>query len=233
MLPNFQLAVGHLKSQLRNHPEIVEKAESLGNTYRGRRASMVFDAVAARRRRYEYVTKKLVPSYEEKARSYRLGDLANQAPTWVPLRKGEAKLMSDTAKALILYGQSNDLIDDETICANWACLPQHADEVQAVLALKGIGPATLEYLRMLCGADSIKIDSRVTDALAGLGIPVGWFTPEGLSQVARELAREVGCSLTTLDQLLWHVGVQPEGGKDNRVLREGPPQIRDVARGLG
>jgi hypothetical protein len=41
----------------------------------------------------------------------------------------------------------------------------------------------------------------------------------GRNGIARECLEEVGCSLTTLDQLRWHVGVQPEEEKPMGVLK--------------
>ena len=40
-------------------------------------------------------------------------------------------------------------------------------------SVSGIGAALMGYLRLLSGADSIKIDGRVTSRLRGLGFDLG------------------------------------------------------------
>jgi len=114
----------------------------------------VVDVVASRQRRYDtYVVPKLLPLYERKASSLSLLSLSLKSPKWLPLREGEADTMKMLAKALIDFGKSKELTDEEEIVKAWA-----EDEIasQGVLNIKGIGPALLQYLRMRSGADSLK-----------------------------------------------------------------------------
>jgi len=71
--------------------------------------------------------------------------------------------------------------------------------------LFGIGPALLEYLRMLCGTDGLKGNVRVIDGLTALELPMELFTAEGVLALAVQLSREIPRSLIELDQCLWHV----------------------------
>jgi len=105
------------------------------------------------------------------------------------------------AEALIDFGKSKELTDEEQIVKVWA-----EDEAasQEVLDIKGIGPVLLQYLRMRSGADSLKVDVRVIEELSGLGIPAHWFTSDGLLELCKEIAKEARCSLLELDQVLWH-----------------------------
>lgn len=65
-----------------------------------------------------------------------------------------------------------------------------------------VGPALFAYLRMRSGADALKPDVRVHDALEALG----WAVPRdaaALLTACEALADDVGMSRLTLDQLLW------------------------------
>lgn len=86
-------------------------------------------------------------------------------------------------------------------------------------AVKGIGIALFCYMRMRAGADAIKPDARVRQALQGLGfdLPAGEAT---LLVVASTLAQEVGISRLILDQLLWWAGNAPPGGRRDAVTAD-------------
>lgn len=204
-VPNCGDAAKEIKRALKENPSLKEKALEYGNVYAGQRGLMVVDVVASRQRRYEtYVVPKILPLYQLKARDLSLLSLSIKSPRWLPLRDGEADTMKLLAKTLLSYGKSLGFMDDETIVRRWA-----GDEVafQEVLAIKGIGPALLQYLRMRSGADSLKVDVRVVEELKKLGLPVHWFTPEGLLELCKEIAAEANCTLLELDQVLWHRSV--------------------------
>ena len=65
-----------------------------------------------------------------------------------------------------------------------------------------MGPALFAYLRMRCGADAIKPDLRVRDALNDLGFEVP-NDPHAILIVASSAAKELGTTKLALDQLLW------------------------------
>ena len=117
--------------------------------------------------------------------------------------------MSNVAKILLEFGSSKGIHDENKLCKAWAKLPSiHDDsgphlEVQKILNVKGVGPALLEYLRMLCGANTIKIDVRVTKGLSEAGVPVHLFNDAGLYEICRSTASELGLTMVELDQLLW------------------------------
>lgn len=202
-IPNWDEAVAVIQQALRTNPGIRLKASKVGNIYQSRRGLMVVDCVASRQRKYrEYVVPKLLPKYEARAKDLSLKSLAAKSPSWLPLRGGEAMTMKNVAKQLLQYGESVGLRDEEEICVNWAT---DFKAIEELAQIKGIGPALLQYLRMLCGADSLKVDIRVLDSLAKTGLPVDWFTPNGVLALCKELAREANCSLIELDQVLWHI----------------------------
>ena len=164
---------------------------------------MVVDVVGSMRRKYkEYVVPKLLPSYVEKAKDLSLATLANTPPVWMKLKTGEAGVMSLVARELIAHGKRNGLSSEEDICRHWATAGNYGPEV---IDIKGIGPALHEYLRMHCGADTLKVDVRVINGLVSLGINANLFTSDGLLEVCEAIAKDVGCSLTELDQILWHL----------------------------
>ena len=202
-IPNWNEAVSAVRECLRENPNLSRKAKEYGNIYRGKRGLMVVDVVASRQRRYDtYVVPKILPLYESKARNLSLLSLSLKSPKWLPLRDGEADTMKSLAKALIDFGKSKKLTDEEEIVKEWA---EDEDAHQVALDIKGIGPALLQYLRMRSGADSLKGDVRVIEGLKGFGIPVHWFTAAGLLECCRDIAKESKCSLLELDQVLWHL----------------------------
>ena len=201
-IPNWHSAVSQVKSILYSNLKIKEDARNYGTLYQGKRGLMVVDVVASRQRKYsEYVLPKLLPVYQTKAKDLSLMSLSAKAPTWMPLRTGEAEVMQLIAQRLREYGKSKGIYEEDALCLAWA-----EDELAHVdiLNIKGIGPALLQYLRMRSGANSLKVDVRVIEALKKFGLPVEWFSPEGLLQLCTELATECNCSLLELDQALWH-----------------------------
>ena len=208
-LASWDQAVSTIRAGLDNNPEIRAKAGNLAKTYVGKRGLMVVDVVGSMRRKYvEYVVPKLLPSYVERAQDLSLTSLANTPPVWMKLKTGEAEVMSKVAKELLSHGRRNNLISDDEICRHWATSGNYGTEV---IDIKGIGPALHEYLRMLCGADTLKVDVRVINGLIGLGIDATLFTSDGLLEVCKAISQDVGCSLIELDQILWHLF----GNKDN------------------
>ena len=201
-IPNGSEAVSAVRECLRKNPNLSLKAKEYGNIYRGKRGLMVVDVVASRQRRYDtYVVPKILPLYESKANNLSLLSLSLKSPKWLPLRDGEADTMKLLAKALIDFGKSKKLSDEEDIVKEWA---EDEDASQEVLDIKGIGPALLQYLRMRSGADSLKVDVRVIEELSKIGLPAHWFTTDGLLELCKEIAEEAKCSLLELDQVLWH-----------------------------
>ncbi len=203
VIANWETAVRTIRTGLEDNPDIRSKAGLLAGTYVGKRGLMVVDVVGSMRRKYkEYVVPKLLPSYVEKAKDLSLATLANTPPVWMKLKTGEAGVMSLVARELIAHGKRNALGSDEDICKHWAMSGNYGREV---IDIKGIGPALHEYLRMLCGADTLKVDVRVINGLVGLGINANLFTSDGLLEVCNAIAKDVGCTLIELDQIIWHL----------------------------
>ncbi len=185
------------------YPEVKIAADQLPKTYIGKRGLMVVDVVASRQRKYdEYVKPKLLPTYVAEANDLSLATLAHKAPTWMKLREGEALVMKNVAEQIIGYSKISKASNEDDLCKMWA-----DDKIfsSQVLDIKGIGPALYQYLRMLCGADSLKSDLRVKLGLKKLGLPVDWFTDEGVLALCEMLAEEVQCTLVELDQCLYQV----------------------------
>lgn len=200
-IPNWSKVVKTVQLTLKRNPDLIEVANQLSHKYQDRRGLMIVDCVTSRQRKYdEYVVKKLLPLYESKAKNLSVKALSERAPEWMPLRDGEAQTMKLVAKRLLKYGEGRSK-DENVICKLWAeDLSAHAD----VLDVKGIGPALLQYLRMLSGANTLKVDVRIIDELRKMGIPVNWFTTDGLLRLCENLAADAGCTLVELDQVLWH-----------------------------
>ena len=202
-IPGWSLAVSRLQEVLQQNPEISEKATGLAGLYDNRRGTMVVDVISSRQRNYhKRVLPILIPMYEAKATDSSLRTLANYSPSWMPLRNGEAETMSLVAQQLLNYGLQRRITNENEISHIWSSDTEAGKEL---LVIKGVGPALLQYLRMLCGANTIKIDLRVIRGLGLLGIPVTWFTADGLLELCSELSKDTGCSLLELDQVLFHI----------------------------
>jgi hypothetical protein len=202
-IANWDKAVRTIRTGLDANPEIRSKAGKLAGTYVGKRGLMVVDVVGSMRRKYDaYVLPKLLPSYVEQAADLSLATLAKTPPVWMKLKTGEANVMSQVAKELVAHGKRNLIVSDDEICKHWATSGNYGLEI---IDIKGIGPALHEYLRMLCGADTLKVDVRVINGLKGLGINADLFTADGLLEVCKALAADIGCTLIELDQILWHL----------------------------
>ena len=202
-IANWDKAVNTIRKGLETNPDIRSKAILLAETYVGKRGLMVIDVVGSMRRKYkEYVVPKLLPSYAEMAADLSLATLAKTPPVWMKLKSGEANVMSQVAKELVAHGKRNSLASEDEICKHWATAGNYGSEI---IDIKGIGPALHEYLRMLCGADTLKVDVRVINGLVGLGINANLFTSDGLLEVCKAIDEDVGCTLIELDQILWHL----------------------------
>lgn len=202
-IPGWSKAVSDIRSTLDKNPELATKARNLAHLYADKRGIMIVDVVASRQRRYtSYVVPKILPLYEAKAKDLSIASLAAQAPSWLPLRHGEAETMQSVANALLSFGIKNKITDENELSKKWAM-----DEIAAseILDIHGIGPALMQYMRMLCGADSLKVDVRVQNSLEAVGLPVSWFTADGVLSLCKQLSKDIGCSLLELDQALWHV----------------------------
>lgn len=202
-IENWNSALSLLRRTIAEHPELKERANELPILYRDKRGLMVVDVVASRQRRYEsYVVPKLLPQYEMKAKDLSLKALAETSPIWLPLKDQEAQTMSEVAKRILDFGERCNIADENEMANSWAKDQQAVEDMKNVF---GIGPALLEYMRMLCGADSLKVDVRVIKGLRVLGLPTDLFTADGVLTLAVQLSREIPCSLVELDQCLWHI----------------------------
>lgn len=202
-IENWNTAIAQIRKTIQAHPEISQRALNLPKLYEGKRGLMVVDVVASRQRRYEsYVVPKLLPQYEAQAKDLTLKALAENVPTWLPLKDREAATMSEVARRILVFGESKGMADENELALAWATDPSEVEEMKSVF---GIGPALLEYLRMLCGADSLKVDVRVINGLSAVGLPTDLFTADGVLALAVQLSREIPCSLVELDQCLWHI----------------------------
>jgi hypothetical protein len=202
-IPGKENAINEIRKVLVNYPDVKIAARQLPRLYIGQRGLMVVDVVASRQRKYEeYVKPKLLPTYVGRAKDLSLASLADKAPTWMKLRVGEALVMKQVAQQIIKYSKNISGTGEDELCKAWAEDKAYSSQV---LEIKGIGPALYQYLRMLCGADSLKSDLRVKRGLQKLGLPIHWFSDEGVLELCMVLANEIGCTLVELDQCLYKV----------------------------
>lgn len=183
-----------------------DRASRYGQTYQGRRAAMVFDVVASAQRKYTSHVLPMVTRFEQTDSAVSLVTLAERGvPESLGLREREPATIRGVAAGLVAFALEHNL-DEESgikVWAEYADAFKHAPKLDPYVgAVSGIGPALFAYLRMRCGADAIKPDSRVGNVLAALGFP---HTSDEHSRLvlAEAVAQAAGIGLLELDQLLW------------------------------
>jgi hypothetical protein len=200
VLPIWPHLIDWVKRNLASGSAIAQATE-LQRRYRHRRGLMVLDVVASRQRRYEsHVVPHYLNKYESEVEDLGLEALKSNSLNFLKLRQGEA----ETMKSLAAYLLSFDGEGDEKKVANFAKRSLDSSVRASAISINGIGEVLYEYLKILSGADSIKIDSRVRQSLGTLGIPESDFSDSGLFKICLEIARESNCRLVDLDQLLWN-----------------------------
>ena len=206
-LPQWADAITRLRGLLDRHgAEAREQAAGYVAQYQGKRASMVFDVVASRQRRYETRVLPMVEAFTHSPAAVSLRTLAHEGPgSGHGLRSGEGATMQAVAAGLVKFAAEHDLDDDDGARA-WAdsAAPfEHAPKLEPYVgATNGIGPALFAYLRMRSGADALKPDLRVRESLNRLGFGVP-NDEHAILIVAHAAAADLGISRLVLDQLLW------------------------------
>lgn len=200
MIDNFSPAIEAIRERLDN-PQVNAEAARIHNLYRGRRGLMVVDVVASRQRRYKSaVVERILPAYQAATGDLGLDWLSQNEPVFLKLRTGEAKTMQQLAQFLKSFSSGPD---DELTNQNFVRVSNKPGVRYRGISISGIGPVLYEYLRLLAGADTIKIDSRVRSSLRAVGIPQHLFSDEGLLELCEGIRVKLGCSLVELDQALW------------------------------
>ncbi len=119
--------------------------------------------------------------------------------------------MQGVAAGLLRYCQQHGTAEEEGV-GRWATSAapfEHAPKLKPYVgSVKGMGPALLAYLCMRCGADAIKPDLRVRDALNRLGFQVP-NDEHAILVVAHAAAEHLNVSRLVLDQLLWWPAADP------------------------
>ncbi len=187
--------------------EAVTTAASFARRYEGRRASMVFDVVASRQRKYEQRVLPLVQLFEATYGTVSLRQFSEGGPyRGLSLRAPEWDTALGVARALADFCDAHNVEDDAGVAA-WA----HATEPVRLAprldpyagAVKGIRLALFAYLRMRSGADGLKPDGRLRARFRALGFPPSPGDDVGLVLLGEAAAEELAISRLVLDQLLW------------------------------
>lgn len=120
------------------------------------------------------------------------------------MKRSESGTVLGVATALLEFCGPEE--DENAACLAWAeqnAGMEHASRADPrVGRVSGIGLALFCYLRMRSGADGVKPDGRVRQALKELGLPSS-RDPHAILTVAQCAAAELGMAELELDQLLW------------------------------
>lgn len=208
----YELEIEAIANQVRqvlpDATDLLASAGRLVKLYEGARGYMLVDVVASRRRNYD--TRVVGPNgiltkYRALAPAGSIAELARAPLDGIGLMESEPETLRVLAAKFAELQTSLGTSNEEETCLAWGRLPSGDPRVSSFLEVHGIGPALLEYLRMLCGADTIKVDVRVLKNLESLGLPVSELQVSGVYRACQEIAAKAGCTLTELDQLLWNL----------------------------
>jgi hypothetical protein len=191
-----------------------ERAAQYGQTYASQRGAMVVDVVASRQRNYLSKVHRIVNRWRKEAKEPTLAWLAANPPDRARfgLMAREPETMRQVAENLVAFARSRGL-DEEEGCYRWAVEVdglEHAHRLDPVVgSVSGIGPALFALMRMHCGGNAIKPDSRVRRELRHLGfeVPAG---ENAILVVAKAAAADLGVDVLVLDQLLWWAEEHPK-----------------------
>ena len=184
------------------------EADRFAARFEGQRAAMILDVVYSANRRYDTRVVPRVEAFQLTPAAQSLRSLAEQGVgDTTGFRRYEASSIRDLARSFAEYADRGGL-DDDAACRQWA---QAADPgvvygLDPVIGrVKGIGLALYRYLRMRCGADDLKPDRRVANALSRLGFP-RVHGSEAIYALGMAAALDSGIRPLELDQLLWFDG---------------------------
>src|SRR4051794_37304170 len=166
--PAWHDAVEKLATLRDEHGEQARtRLAELHDRYVNRRPAMIVDAVMSVQQDYEKVVLPLVERFEQTpaAGSFEaLAKFEGVDKTMFNNSPGRTQTIGAVASSLLRFGRERDL-DDENAARRWAEVTdglEFAHEADPYVGnVKGIGPALMAYLRLLAGADTIKIDGRV------------------------------------------------------------------------
>lgn len=206
--PGWSEAVAQLKALASTHGDAARAAAATyGAVYVGRRGAMVVDVVASRQRKYEARVVPLVARWSAAVGEPTLAALAAQElrARDFGLQESEPVTMQSVAANILEFAHERGYSEDDA-CRAWADGVEgleHAHKLDPVVGgVPGIGPALFAYMRMRCGANTLKPDVRVATGLRELGFTTS-SDGHSILVVARAAAAEVDMDLLSLDQLLW------------------------------
>jgi len=208
--PAWHEAVGRLAALHAAHGEQARvRLAEVQQRYVDRRPAMIVDAVMSVQQDYERVVLPLVERFDQTPAAASLDALARLDGIDQTLFNNSPQRTATivaVAEGLLRYGRQRGLSDEEA-ARSWARVTdglEFAHEADPYVgSAKGIAFALMGYLRLLCGADTIKVDGRVTGRLQELGFDVAPKQPQRGLMVAVLAAHQIGVGLGELDQLLW------------------------------
>ena len=184
-------------------------------------------SVASRRRTYTTRVKRIVADWEAANEQHTISWLAEHPLNAAQFGLSDAEVVTirNVAGNLRDFAAHEQLLGpdgEDAACRLWAdeCGElEHAPRLDPVVGtVKGIGLALFAYMRMRSGADAMKPDSRVKQALRKLGFVVP-DDDHAVLILAKAAATEIVVSRLVLDQLLWWSRGQAEQREDAGAVR--------------
>ena len=127
--------------------------------------------------------------------------------------KDRAQILRSVVEYTCSIVEESPIVSEEETLKQWAVQANPLD--YKTLGIKGFAIAGFQYLRMLCGAGTVKPDRHIMEFLC---IHLGRSVPKIESIYLLEAAAErVGLSVRTVDLFIWNTGARGTGTNTVRL----------------
>lgn len=110
--------------------------------------------------------------------------------------KDKEKLRRIKALTYLLYSHE---VENEFQLLNWLNFPQNID---LLMSMRGIGPKTIDYLKLLSGGQSIAVDRHLFSFLDLAGVYIKTYEEANL--IYKMAAEQLGYALKDFDKMVWN-----------------------------
>jgi hypothetical protein len=163
--------------------------------------AIITDAVLQAGMNYERVVRKRVDAVKaiEAAATTRgfLAELRRRGPANVLAWQGGRKPQCALSLAELLHREGVDSVDD---LRSWL---QRAGSFSKLRTIAGIGPKTVDYLKILVGLPAVAVDVHLSKLLAAADVPLGSY--ETQRSILEGAADRLGMNRSAFDYSVWKV----------------------------
>ena len=181
------------------------------------------DAVLQRAVKYEVFVR---PRVDRIARAYPTGKttsgfralLRSELPNEGPQCEGGSKPRTIVELAQFFVDQGVETTKD---LRRWLRVARNPPSLMTV---HGVGPKTVNFLKLLVGLDAIAVDRQILRFVREAGVDLK--TPHVVEAILTKAGKRLGLSGAQVDQLVWRSLAAPAAG--SRARRGGPRRVEPV-----